>query len=699
MTEPTADESAASPGGFLAEPRTEWLAVGGLMLLALVIRVVYVLEMRASPTFAAVDLDPLYNLQWAQAFAAGEDFHPGPFFRAPLYLWFLGGLVRLLGDDPLTLRLAQCVLGALTTGLVYLVGKRAFDRATGFLAAVAAASYWVLVYYDGELLIPTLFVPLTLLTLWLALGYSQRPSLRSALLTGLALGVAALARPNILLFAPLVALWMVARAAPAGAPGAEGLKRYLCKAALLPGALFSASLLVPILPVSAYNTFVADDFALISTQGGVNLWIGNNPDSDGRTAVVPGTRAGWWTGYHDAIAQASAAEGRDLEPSEVSRHYSARAWDFILGSPAESLGLMLRKAKMLWSHDEIGNNQPVRFFAYQFSTLARLLPLGFALLVSLGALGWLLSLRRGNELFPLVGFVPVYAATIVLFFVCSRFRVPLLAPLCIFAAHAALWTFARVRAGELGKAGVALFAVATGMLASYSHPGGTEVGDGAGYWKLGVAYGINGDAAQAELNLRKALEVSPGNTYAMVALAKVLDASGRSTEALDLLRQVHPTVSGGVDALQKLFEILAREERWTELDEAARLASSILPQLPESWMYRARARYSLGDPEGALAQFEEARRCDPNGFESHFSAGLLALELRRRRPAVEALQQAVVNRSRAGNGAKVDRAFETLIQLLKPEQALPLARQYAEERPGERSRQLLAGVERAASGN
>ena len=76
------------------------------------------------------------------------------------------------------------------------------------------------------------------------------------------------------------------------------------------------------LPISAYNRIVGEDWVLIASQAGVNLWIGNNPESDGSTAIVPGTRGGWWEGYHDSIALAEAEAGRTLSASGVSRHYA-----------------------------------------------------------------------------------------------------------------------------------------------------------------------------------------------------------------------------------------------------------------------------------------------------------------------------------------------------------------------------------------
>src|SRR6201999_1789632 len=118
--------------------------------------------MRSSPFFDAPQMDALYHVDWAHAFARGEDFQPGPFFRAPLYPWFLGSLLRAFGDGLLLPRLVQAGFGAAATALVWAIGRRVVDPRAGLIAAAIAASYWVAIFFDGELLLETLAIPLYL---------------------------------------------------------------------------------------------------------------------------------------------------------------------------------------------------------------------------------------------------------------------------------------------------------------------------------------------------------------------------------------------------------------------------------------------------------------------------------------------------------------------------------------------------------
>ncbi len=185
--------SAAQARG--ADRRARWI-LAGILLAAFLLRLVYVLQSRANPFFAEPALDAAYHLGWARALAAGHEFQPGPFFRAPLYPWFLALCLRFVGGDLLAVRLVQALIGTWSCWLAWRVGLRAFDRRTGLLAAALGAGYWMLIYFDAELLLPVLEVPSTLLVVLAGLRWRERPEGRRALALGVALGAAALVRPG-----------------------------------------------------------------------------------------------------------------------------------------------------------------------------------------------------------------------------------------------------------------------------------------------------------------------------------------------------------------------------------------------------------------------------------------------------------------------------------------------------------------------
>ncbi|MEM6673678.1 MAG: glycosyltransferase family 39 protein, partial [Planctomycetota bacterium] len=140
-------------------PRT-WRAPAALFLVAVALRVAYVLLYRDHPRFDAPAMDAGYHLAWARAIAAGAEFQDGPFFRAPLYPLVLAGFVVLSPGGTLVPRLLQSLLGGLAVVLATRLGARVFGSRAGAVGGLLVAVSWILIAFDAELLIPTLLVPL-----------------------------------------------------------------------------------------------------------------------------------------------------------------------------------------------------------------------------------------------------------------------------------------------------------------------------------------------------------------------------------------------------------------------------------------------------------------------------------------------------------------------------------------------------------
>lgn len=529
----SASRRARSGGGvsFLAPPpasfhRGDVLLLAGIVLVALGLRLGYLNQMRASPLFDQPIMDEKYHDEWALAFAEGRTYFEGPYFRAPLYPWILGTIYWIFGHDFLIPRIVQAALGSLSCGLLYLIGRQVFSRAVGAIAGFAAATYWVLIYFDGELLIPPLIVFLDLVLLGVLLAAAKRPSGWCYGLAGLILGVSALARPNILLFAPAVVIWILWQ------------HRREWRRASIFAIAFTVGCAAPILPVTARNHVAGRDFVLISSQGGVNFFIGNNARSDGRTAIVPGTPGGWWEGYHASIARAEAAEGRKLRPSEVSRYYFREAMKWIGAKPGEFLAHTWFKTRLFFSAWEISNDKGIYFWTQMFVPMTRYLPLGFGVVGTLGLAGTVWSMRKGSATFPLWGFIVIYAASMIVFFATSRYRVPLLAPLMLLGAHFVVDVARSWWAGHRRVALVAAAVLVPAALLVNIAPGGAKMfrNDSLDHVRLGNIYLREDKPGAAEAEYRAALTEVPTLLVAHFQLGFALERQGRSEEAVGAYR-------------------------------------------------------------------------------------------------------------------------------------------------------------------
>ena len=499
---------------------------GAIVLFAFTLRLTYILQLQDNPTFNYPHMDELYHDDWAQAIAAGETFIEGPYFRAPLYPAFLAAIYKVFGVGYLLPRIIQGILGSLSCGVLFLIGRRIFGRAIGAVAGFVAGSYWMLIYFDGELLIPSLIVFLDLLLIWVLLWTVRTPRAVVYGLAGITLGLSAIARPNILLFGPALVVWL-----------AIMYRRQLRRALLYITCLTSGCLLV-VLPITVRNYVVGNDLVLIASQGGVNFYIGNNPEADGWAAVVPGTPPGWWSGYYATIERAEEARGRELKPSEVSQYYFEQAREFIFTQPGKYCALLGLKLRLFWSRWEISNNKFIYFQTEHFTPIVKYLPLGFAVLGPLGILGLVMCWRRRMELFPLWGFVVVYMVSVVLFFCNARYRTPILPPLILLAVWAIFEGVAAVRrqqwrslAGGLAVLMPAALLVYTTPNAELFHKPRPE-----SYVRLGDEYDRLDQLDLALENYRQALELAPHYLTARRQAGLMLSKMKRFPEAITEFR-------------------------------------------------------------------------------------------------------------------------------------------------------------------
>jgi hypothetical protein len=128
--------------------------------------------------------------------------------RTPLYPLFLAGLIQTVGPSLDRLLTMQHLLGLVTIGLTYLLGRLAFGTLAAGVAALAVAINGSLLTMERLLISEALYTPLLLATLAALIGAVRSGHMALWLLAGILLGLGTLCRPlgiGVLLVA-LVAL-------------------------------------------------------------------------------------------------------------------------------------------------------------------------------------------------------------------------------------------------------------------------------------------------------------------------------------------------------------------------------------------------------------------------------------------------------------------------------------------------------------
>ena len=425
------------------------------ILAVLVLKLAVGTDLGQHPLLApAGNLDAGFYLQFAQRVTAGdvwlldpasfEGQPPAAFFISPLYIYALAIFLKVGGSIAAT-RVLQLMLGTVAVWLLMLTARRWWGDRAGWVALVLAATCGLITFYETLILQAALDPFLTALDLYLLTRAGQDGRARSWAAAGAALGLHALNRPNM-----LIVLVGLAAAALVRRPGLEprpraGAAGKAYGRITAPAALLGAALLV-IAPVTARNYRASGEFVLISSHGGLNFLIGNGPDSDGTFVTTMGIEPSIRGQWQDAPRVASAAEGRTVSAGETSAFFARQAREWIADRPFVWIALLARKVWYSLSGVFLTLNHSYPFFAYDAGTWLRFMPVGPLILVPLGLLGLTLARPRREGAFVLPVFGVLALASIVIFFVAARYRLPLQVTLLVAAAGATTWLVDQVRA-------------------------------------------------------------------------------------------------------------------------------------------------------------------------------------------------------------------------------------------------------------
>ncbi len=240
-----------------------WAAV------ALVLRVAWLLVgpgWNVEPYSDSVDYHRLAaHLAAGRGFTLGlEDALYPTTFRPPLMPALTAPLYFLFGPHYVLALLLQVVLSALTVPLVARLTRETLGEPAALLTAPLVALWPALAFLATNLGTETLTILLTALALLLAVRTFTHGGAALALATGVALGLAALARPTALPLAALLALWLCAFAP-------RSLPRRAREAALL-----ALGLGLCVLPWTVRNHAVTGRWVAITSGGGNALLDSNN---------------------------------------------------------------------------------------------------------------------------------------------------------------------------------------------------------------------------------------------------------------------------------------------------------------------------------------------------------------------------------------------------------------------------------------
>jgi Tfp pilus assembly protein PilF/4-amino-4-deoxy-L-arabinose transferase-like glycosyltransferase len=682
-TKPTGSEHTKSPGLEKAESpkaipgffkKNRYLIL--VMFFALIFRLVYFIEMKNDPEFLHANVDALYHDYWAWGMVTDQwqpahdlenpRIQENPYSRPPGYPYFLSAIYRIFGHDRLAPRVIQMLLGVLSCGILFLAARKIFGNQIAFIAGLLMAFYWAFVFYEKELREVALLVFfLPLLILWMIKLY-EKPTIARFVFCGLLLGCIIITRPNFLLFLPLAVGWLIVYN-----PLKDKRKTYLYTGILI---------LCTILPVSGValrNGIKGKDFVLISSNMGINLYVGNNPTATGNTIALPPEIPLFRNAfmYQKIVKYVESVEGRKLKHSEVSSYFVRKALEYMKNNPSRTIYLTFKKAVMFVGGIEIPSERDL-VAGKQKSWVLKIIPLNFALVFSLCLLGMIvyfttiISAKRKKQDHKLPGaerstfpyvilillLVGIYYVSYLPFFVTSRFRMCIIPFILIFSGYIICQIYNRVIHKQISKGIIIIGAVILvfilgsinyfdfqrnigkaeydrglafaraqnfeGAIKSYREAINQRQNYPDAYNNLGNALRKIGKPQQAIENYKKALEYEPRHYFANLNLAQIyysLNQLDKAANYYSKTLEIKPTEYIYNVLSNTLFKSGKVKEAIGVLSEALKIygrKANLLNNLGVLYVFQE-------DPEKAKQLFLEVIGKNPDDVQAWLNLGRL----------------------------------------------------------------------------
>ena len=641
--------------------RTDRWLLAAILVAAFLIRIAYLVDIADSIYISHPVLDSAWYHAKAIDVLAGDHLASSASFRVPLYVYFLAGCYAVFGESFAAPLIIQAIVGALTCGLIFLMGRRLFGTLAGALAGFGFAFYGMAIYSDGEILPTTLFMFFMLLAVWFLIGCLDGRRYRDALLTGVFLGLGFYTRPDIFPFA-LVMIGVLA--------ALERSKRGLRLAATV--AIVFAGFLI-LLGIRNYSAY--DKFFVFSPQGSVNLYIGNASFADGKTPMAPPTAYVYGVSIdpgEDSIIEGSRiaareSMGRELPDSELADYYMRKTMAEVRSDFPRWAGLMLRKSYYFLNTYERSDIKPVQRFIERYSSVLKLPLLTYALVMPLGMVGLAVSLlrRKRHALVPAAG-VLAWAAVAIGFFVIWRYRLPAVPFLAILGGYAVCEVF---RAAARRKY-IAVAAMLAGAVALHAVSTSALFGaDDEDYLPThvvneGAIHEAAGKYEEALAIYGEARDMTPSDARPYYHTGRTYAAMGRMSEARDYMaRAMALNPNYRPFAYVALGIATAKDEAYAE----------------------------------AAGYFEKALEADPELCIAAYNLGLCQYNLGRRDEARETLLRAS-DKCRDDAGAAVS-ISKILIQLGEVDTGISLARAALDINPHNPEALYVAGLGYEARGD
>lgn len=538
---------------------------------------------------------------FAERISGGIDIGERLLDLSPFYLQSAVLFFKIFGHRWDVLVILQILLGSLNCLLVYAIGSRIFSRAAGFIAAVLLALYGNMTLIELTLepeILLLIFNSLAVLAL-LAAGKEGEPSPRfwKWFLAGALIGLSAISKANALLIIPGALVWIL-------------LSVTTWKGRCLAMILLLFGTAVVISPITVRNYLRFGDFVLITADGGKVFFHGNGPGATGmKRADLPDqgvieAEQGEPDYAHALFRErARIISKAPLSPSECSRFWFTKTLKYMLQHPGVALGLVWKKICLFWNNYEVHDTDTT----YNNYRLLRQTPLlNFGIVAVLGLLGMGVAFGRFRKTFLIYWMVLIYFISSIVFFPASRYRLPAVPFLSLFAADFIVYAAFLIRRKKVPIL-IMIAALIPGLLAWSYLPYRQEIGE-FDRWQRETRtyYSLSPVTVRNYLRFERGKKSFDRGNYqkAVAQFQTVVSAAPRYMPAYNYMGKAY-VLLGNIDKARECFQQVIL----------------LCPEIDEGFLNMGYLLEQRGDIPAAVGYFEKALSVNPNNpnTEKHLS--------------------------------------------------------------------------------
>ena len=353
------------------------------------------------------------------------------------------------------------------------------------------------------------------------------------------------------------------------------------------------------------------DFVLINYDAGPSFFIGNNAKSTGYYETFGFLRAHPKYERKDFTTKAEKILGKSLKPSEVSQFWFRMAFSFIQEKPIQWVKLQWKKFFIFINNYEKSDNYNYEFMQ-TITPVLRIgfIPFGVILVLALTSV----AIGRWNtpSFYILYLFIIIYSGSVVLFYINSRYRLPLIPALLPFAA----WMILKGISSFKDLSGPnKVFVVCILILTCSAAFRPTK---GIGFLKAHLNYGGILQASEqwgkASYHYEKALAVAPNLPQVHFNIGSLMNSRGLFKEAEKYYNETIRLQPNHAQAHNNLGVLLMNEKKWSEAEKEFLMAIINRPDYSDAHYNLGIIFSQRGDQGKAENQFSLAKKLSLDEF-------------------------------------------------------------------------------------